>query len=79
MLLLAPEARERFVKARGSGLLPEQVGGLYLNIQYENGEMYCITGTSLQVFTMDKSLEREWDESVRQFLKEHGIAFEERG
>ena len=79
VLLLAPEARERFVRARGSGLLPEQVGGLYLNIQYENGEMYCITGTSLQVFTMDKSLEREWDESVRQFLKKHGIAFEERG
>ena len=67
------------MKARGSGLLPDQVGGLYLNIQYENGEMYCITGTSLQVFTMDKSLEREWDESVRQFLKKHGIAFEERG
>ena len=34
--------------------------------------MTCVTGTSMNVFTMDRTLEREWDESVKQFLKEAG-------
>jgi hypothetical protein len=75
VLLLAPAARERFVKKHAPSLLPEQVGGLYLNIQYENGTMTCVTGTSLNVFTMDKSLDREWDEAVMQFLTRNMIAF----
>ncbi len=58
-----------------SGILPEQAGGLYINIQYENQEMTCVTGTSMNVFTMDRTLEREWDESVKQFFKRSGIAF----
>ena len=57
------------------GSCREQAGGLYINIQYENQEMTCVTGTSMNVFTMDRTLEREWDESVKQFLKRSGIAF----
>lgn len=77
VFLLAPGARERFVTSRTLEILPEQVGGLYMNIQYENGVMSCVTGTSLNVFTMDKSLEREWDEGVKQFFKKQGIAVSE--
>jgi hypothetical protein len=29
----------------------------------------------MNLFTMDKTLEREWDESVKQFLKKNGIIF----
>ncbi len=79
VLLLPPAAKEKFVDSHVPGFSSGQVGGLYLNIQYENGELYCITGTSLNVFTMDKSLEREWDESVKLFLKKNGTAFSERG
>lgn len=74
---LSPAARERFVTSRTTGILPEQVGGLYLNVQYENGTMSCVTGAALKVFTMDKSLEREWDESVKQYFKKQGIAVSE--
>ena len=66
---------KRQVQAHAPGILPEQAGGLYINIQYENQEMTCVTGTSMNVFTMDRTLEREWDESVKQFLKRSGIAF----
>ncbi len=36
--------------------------GLFLNISYEDGKLFCITGTSLRTFTMDKSLEKYFDE-----------------
>ena len=55
------------------GLRPEQVQGLYLNIRYEAGMLRCVTGTALNFFTMDKSLETEWDGYVRRFFREHGI------
>ena len=32
------------------------------------------SGTSVNFFTLDKSLDREWDETVRQFLRGAGIA-----
>jgi hypothetical protein len=35
--------------------------------------MYCITGTSLNFFTMDKTLDLEWDKAVKQFLQSHEI------
>lgn len=79
VFLLSPDARERFVKSRMPDLLPESVGGLYLNVQYENQEMTVVTGVSMNIFTLDKTLEREWDESVRRFLKKHGVIYEERG
>lgn len=76
VFMLPPDAKERFVESRVPGILPEQVGGLYLNVHYENNEMTCITGTSLNIFTMDKTLEREWDESVKQFLHKKEIPFQ---
>lgn len=52
----------------------EQIKGLYLHIRYEDGKLFCITGTSFAFFTMDKTAEREWDAYVEEFLKEKGIA-----
>lgn len=52
-----------------------QVNGLYLNIRYEDHLLHCITGSSLQFFTMDKTLDQEWDDAVKAFLKKHGVAY----
>ena len=46
------------------GFTRQDIGGLYLNIVFENGKLNCITGTSLNIFTMDKTLERVWDKRV---------------
>ncbi len=70
---MPPEAKDQFVSSHGAGMAPDQVGGLYINVHYENGEMTCVTGTSMNVFTMDRTLEREWDACVEQFLKKNGI------
>lgn len=58
-------------------LKPEEVGGLYINIRFEKGELRIITGTAIKTFTLDKTLEQEWDTMVRDFLKQQGIACEE--
>ena len=78
VFMLSPDAKEKFVESRIPGMGPDSVGGLYLNVLYENNEMTVVTGTSMNIFTLDKTLEREWDESVKQFLKKHGIAHVEK-
>lgn len=56
---------------------PEEIGGLYLNIRFEKGELHIITGVAIKTFTLDKTLEQEWDQEVKSFLKQQGVAFEE--
>lgn len=43
----------------------------YLNIVYDRKELKVVTGTSLRTFTLDKSMEREWDKSAEDLLKEY--------
>lgn len=74
---LPPAETARFLQERKSGWQPEQVGGLFLNIRYEEQTLSCISGLSMNQFTMDKSLEHEWDAAVKGFLKKEGIAAEE--
>lgn len=77
VFMLSPDGKEKFVEGRVPGMAPDSVGGLYLNVLYENNEMTVVTGTSLNIFIMDKTLEREWDESVKQFLKRHDVVYSE--
>lgn len=60
--------------------LPSQdiatIQGLYLNLQYDQGELTCITGTSMKTFTMDKTLEHLWDDTAMKYLKQKEILFE---
>lgn len=74
---LPPEQTEEFLKDRSSSWLADQVGGLYINVRYEGNVLSCITGLSMNQFTMDKTLEREWDDSVKSFLRKEEIVFEE--
>lgn len=74
-LQLPPDAVERFLTGTGLDYRTDQVGGLYLNIRYEEGILHCVTGTSLKIFTLDKQLEIEWDEAVKRFLKKNLIPF----
>ncbi len=74
---LPKEESEELVRSLGGKLKPEDVGGLYMNIRFEKGELRIISGTAIKTFTMDKTLEQEWDSKVRSILKQQGIACEE--
>lgn len=65
---LSPAAVERFLADRGIPMAPERVEGLYMNIRYEGQKLTCVTGTSLKIFTLDKTLEQQWDAAVKGFL-----------
>ena len=73
VLQLPKAGTDKFAARTGAGIDGNQIVGLYLNIRYDNGEMYCIPGTSLNFFTMDKTLDLEWDKAVKQFLQSHEI------
>jgi hypothetical protein len=77
VLQLPPSDAFKLIKNRDIGLKEEEVGGLYMNIRFEKGELHIITGVAIKAFTMDKSLEQAWDESVRQFLINQNINFKE--
>lgn len=72
---LPPQQCLQILETLGGRLKPNDIGGLYLNIKFEKGELSVITGTAIKSFTMDKSLEHEWDEQVGRMLKEMGIAY----
>ena len=65
VLQLPASQVERF--ASGNGVEAGQIQGMYLNIRYEDGALYCITGLSLGFFTLDKTLEDLWDRSAEEF------------
>ncbi len=70
IVLQLPAAAVNLVLSRaGAAISPETIKGLYLNITYERGELHVVTGTSLSTFTMDKSLEHEWDAYATELLK----------
>lgn len=64
---------EAFISHRQLPVRAEQISGLYLNIRYEEGNLYCVTGTSVNFFTMDKSLEQEWDAAVTALFRDNKI------
>ena len=75
VLQLAGQAVKAFVKEYDLSTASERMKGLYLNIRYEEGQIVCVTGTSLDFFTLDKSVEEAWDKKVQNFFKEHRIPY----
>lgn len=78
---LSPENTTRFLTQSadeiGHEFSPENVTGLILNIKYDGNALTCITATSLNIFTMDKSLEHAWDHMIQKFFIQQGIDFTE--
>lgn len=74
---LAHENVEKLLRQSGLPFKPEDIFGLYLNCQFDGEQMICTTGTSLRVFSLDKSLDKIWDDMVKRFFKQQGFPFEE--
>lgn len=52
------------------------VQGLYLNFKYDGETLTCTTGTSMNLFTLDKSLENAWDKMAQRIFAKYEIPFE---
>lgn len=73
---LSPTNIAKLISKQNLDFQPNTVQGLYLNIQFSEQGLTCITGTSLNTFTLDKSLEKAWDGMVQRFFTKNGVAFE---
>lgn len=73
---LSPRNIAKLLQQKNLDYQPGDVQGLYLNIRFDGSVLQCITGTSLKTFSMDKSLEREWDAMVPRFFDQKGIPFD---
>lgn len=68
---------EDLVQKLAGRIQSNEVGGLFINIRFEKGVLHIISGTAIKTFTLDKTLEQEWDLETKNILKEQGILFEE--
>ncbi|MDD4112986.1 MAG: DUF5721 family protein [Herbinix sp.] len=68
---------DKLIETLGGRLKSDDVGGLFLNIRFEKNELHIITGTAIKTFTLDKTLDIEWDGWVKRLLKNKGIEYEE--
>lgn len=73
-VLMANDAMTKALCAQVNDLQPEQIAGLFLNISYNGTDITCTTGTSLHIFTLDKTVEHLWDDAVERFFRKHQIA-----
>ncbi|MGN0141005.1 MAG: DUF5721 family protein [Roseburia sp.] len=77
VFLLSPANLSRTLESLQSSYTPADISGVFLNLKFQNGQLLLTTGISYRIFSVDKSLEHEWDNLVKRFLKNNGIVFEE--
>ena len=77
VFLLSPANLTRTLEQTKSSFTPEDITGMFLNLKFQHGKLLLTTGISYRTFSADKSLEGEWDQLVKRFLKNHAIIFEE--
>lgn len=67
ILMFNRENIVRLVEMNNLPMNPDDIRALFLNIYYENGELLVTTGTSIKVFTLDKTIDNVWDDTVGKY------------
>lgn len=78
VLHLMPDYVPGVLKGADESLSPDQVKALVLTIKYDGAAATIVTGTAFHSFVMDKTLDAQWDKTMRQFLSKKGIAYTEK-
>lgn len=75
-------SKPKFVKItflyRDTATFHENARALTVNLTYENDNVYFTTSTTPREFTMDKTMERDWDTWVREYLAKTGYQVSDR-
>lgn len=67
ILMFNRENISRLLEMNNLPVKTEDVSALFMNVVYEHEALSVTTGTSLKIFTMDKTLEHVWDDTVRKY------------
>ncbi len=76
VFLLSPENMANTIEHSHSSFSSNDISGMFINLNYRGGKLTCTTGISYKTFSMDKSLEQEWDMLVEKFFKKAQIEIE---
>lgn len=71
------QASEEILEQLKTQTNTQDVDALFLNIKFEANELSIVTGSSRQGFSLDKSIDRSWEDFVKALFKEQQIAFSE--
>lgn len=52
------------------------ISALFINLIYSQGKLSCTNGIAFENFSLDKTIEQEWDQYVRDFFKKANIYVE---
>lgn len=77
VLMLSPQNTANVLARSDSSYLPSDIGGIFLNISFQNGQLNLTTGISYAIFSTDRTLEHEWDLLLKKFLTRHAVSYEE--
>lgn len=64
IFLLPKDVVEDLLKSNSLDYSLADIKALFINLKYQDGKLTCVTGTSLAIFTLDKSLENAFDRFV---------------
>ncbi len=70
---ISNKSKLNIVLKSNSSFQPEDVHGFYLNVLYETNSLKIVTGTNYKLFTLDKSVESYFDDSILRFFSKHEI------
>lgn len=76
VFLLSPENMANTIARSHSQFHVSDVSGMFINLNYRGGKLTCTTGISYKTFSMEKTLEQEWDALVEAFFKKNQIDIE---
>lgn len=69
VFVLAAEDVERLISKSGLNIDASTIEGLYLNIRFEGNKLNLVSGSSLNYFTLDKTVDMMWDDEVKESLR----------
>lgn len=72
---LSPENAANTLAKSRSGFTPEDITGMFINLNYKNRKLTATTGISYKTFTLEKTLEKEWDALVEKFLQINQVQY----
>lgn len=75
IFMFPKDETELLIAENNTGLTSDDIYGLYLNCQFSGETLTLTTGTSLRIFTLDKSLEHAWDQKLQTFLTQQAIDY----
>lgn len=76
--LLPEECYDSLIMESGTKELhKEDLSGCFLRFVYQDQQLFMLSGISLKLFSMDKSVEKEWDKKAEEILQKNQIDYED--